>query len=61
MKKEYTIECRHCSRFIQVVENSGTIRVKCGNSACRKLRDGLDKYKVVFLTDYNKDHMKGKK
>ena len=52
----YELNCRFCHRFIQIVENSGTVQVKCGDSRCRKLRAGLDKYKIVFMSDYVKNH-----
>lgn len=54
--KQLEINCRHCGRFIQTVENSGVFNVKCGDSKCRKLRAGLDRYKVVFMSDYAKEH-----
>lgn len=55
--KSYEIKCRFCKRFIQIVENSGTFHVKCGNSTCRKKREGLDTYKVVFMSDHYKNHL----
>jgi len=59
--KEYELRCRYCNRFLQKIENSTTLHLKCGDTSCRKLRNGLDKYKVVFLSDYNDNHHEHKK
>lgn len=53
---EHELKCRFCDRFLEIVDSSRTVKIKCGNSSCRKLRNGLDTYNIVFMSDYNKQH-----
>ena len=52
---EYEIKCKHCNRFLAKATKSVEVELKCSNSKCKQMA----KYKVVFMSDYNKRHEHG--
>ena len=49
---EHEIKCKHCGRFLGIVNKSMQAQIKCSNSKCKKMND----VKIVFMLDLFKKH-----